>query len=114
MKIKKWLKQNNDKVHWDEIFKDWLDMQGKHNSLRDRQVEIIADKIAKLPFKKINVIDLCCGPGTLSKALLEKDDRINVIGIDADVFLLAVYRNVLKEFKNRAEWLEGDIRKGKI
>lgn len=113
MQIREWLTKNNDRVDWNGIFSDWLNMQRKYNILRNKQVDIITDGILRLPFEKLNVIDLCCGPGTVSKALLEKDKRINITGIDADVFLLSVCRNILEPFKDRVEFIEGDVRDDK-
>src|SRR4030042_3737670 len=110
MLIDNWLIKNEKKVDWEEIYNIWQDMQLFHNCWRDLQVHTIVKTVLSLPFKKINVVDLCCGPGTLSKALLEKSDKINIIAIDANKFLLTVYKNILKKYNKRFKIIEGDIR----
>ncbi len=110
MLIDNWLKNNSSTVNWNFIYNDWQDMQLYYNCWRDLQVHTIIQSVLSLPFDKINVIDLCCGPGTLSKSLLEKDSRINIIAIDANKFLLSVYKNILKNYSNRFAIIESDIR----
>lgn len=85
-------------------------MQKVHNCWFDLQIHTIITTIRSLPIKEKTVIDLCCGPGTLSHALLQADKQVNVIGIDANVFLLAIYRNVLSKYASNVRSENIDIR----
>jgi len=114
MKIKQWLRDNSDNVDWNEIYERWGKMQEVHNPFRSLQIKIIVDSVKALSFEKINVIDLCCGPGTLAKELLNSDERINVIGIDADPFLLKIFEKVISRNNGRSSFFESDIRRRNV
>jgi len=114
MKMRGWINDNIKIIDWDDIYSKWIKMQKYHNPWRDEQIKTVVKAIKALPFKQIKVIDLCCGPGTLSEALLKAEKKVKIIGIDADIFLLSIFKNHLNKYSKRFKLIEADVRKLKI
>ena len=47
------------------------------------------------------VVELCCGDGTLSEAILEKVERVRVLALDASVVMLEACRRRTERYKDR-------------
>ncbi len=57
----------------------------------------------------INIIDCTLGFGGMSKALLEKYDNINVIGIDRDIDAIKYNKDLETRFRNRIKIIHGSF-----
>jgi SAM-dependent methyltransferase len=55
-------------------------------------------------------VDLGCGPGSLSRRLLERFPQARVIAIDLDPVLLAIGKATLGDQGGRLRWAEADLR----
>jgi SAM-dependent methyltransferase len=58
----------------------------------------------------IVVIDLACGPGAISRRLLERFPGARCIGVDFDPALLALGQGALGDLGGRLRWVEADLR----
>ena len=113
-RVLRWLEHNQHRVDQFRFLSDWQQMQDRYNPWRKAQVDIIVRTIRSLPFSELTILDLCCGPGTLSHALLGQDDRVRVIGLDANPLFLSVYRDVMAGYGDRATVIRGDIRRATV
>jgi SAM-dependent methyltransferase len=87
--------------HLDELLKLWWAEQGEEKS---RDLELIA---AAIPFPRtgrLRVLDLCCGPGDVGRAIHRACPDAEVDGVDRDPFLTAIARGV-----NRRERIPGKV-----
>ena len=63
----------------------------KHRVLR---FETIAKTIAEICPDRPRILDLACGPGSLTEAVLAASPSARVVGVDKDPVLLAIARDV--------------------
>lgn len=54
-------------------------------------------------------VDLCCGPGSLSRRLLERFPQATVLAVDLDPVLLALGQAALGDHGGRLRWFEADL-----
>ncbi|MCV9934794.1 class I SAM-dependent methyltransferase [Boseaceae bacterium BT-24-1] len=59
---------------------------------------------------KIRVIDLCCGPGSLSERVLSRFPEAEVLAVDFDPVLMRLGQAALGDGGGRLTWLETDLR----
>jgi len=93
MKILQWLEDNKTTVDWVDLTTRWDKMQRVHNPHRNDQIETIYRLSRIQSLTNPTILDLCCGPGTLSKYFLSKSPNINIIAVDIDPFLVAMFKN---------------------
>lgn len=72
---------------------------------REKQIEIICDLALPINLSTSNpcIVDLCCGQGLLTEALLEKHPNVHVIALDASPTMLQEVETRLVRFKDRLE-----------
>ena len=90
-------KLNNDDL--DELLRLWWAEQGVP---KRRDLELIA---AALPFsrqQRLRVLDLCCGPGDVGRAIRSGFPNSRIDCVDRDVFLMAICTKI-----NRREGIPG-------
>ena len=69
-------------------------------------LDVLELQYSNTPF---TVIDLACGPGSLSVRILEKFEHASVVGIDYDPMLLALARQSSARFGNRLQLVDSDL-----
>ena len=71
---------------------------------------LVLEEVAKRDIRSL--VDLGCGPGTLRKILAEKDEGFRGWGVDADMAMLAVARELLAAggLSNRVHLIHADAR----
>ena len=62
----------------------------KHRALR---FETIAKTIAEICPARPRILDLACGPGSLTEAVLAANPDAHIVGVDKDPVLLAIARD---------------------
>ena len=67
MKSFHWLEDNKTNVDWVDLATRWDKMQMVHNPHRNGQIETIYHLSGVQSLTNPKILDLCCGPGTLSK-----------------------------------------------
>lgn len=83
----------------EKLIRAWDDQQAAYITHREQRFEIMLDVIAQLcaasdEFEAdgsgLTVLDLACGPGSLSQRLLDRFPAARVIGVDYDPVLLTL------------------------
>ncbi|KJQ54311.1 class I SAM-dependent methyltransferase [Microbacterium sp. SA39] len=82
-----------------DIVRRWDDQQAAYITQREQRFDIMLDVIARVCESSAEfdsdgaglvVVDLACGPGSLSQRILDRFPAVRVIGIDYDPVLLAL------------------------
>ncbi|MDF2898990.1 MULTISPECIES: class I SAM-dependent methyltransferase [Rhodococcus] len=93
-----------------ELVRQWDDQQAAYIADREKRFDAILDVLelqyAHTPF---TVVDLACGPGSLSARILEKFKHASVVGIDYDPMLLEVARQSSTRFGDRLQLVDADL-----
>lgn len=77
---------------------------------REDRFSTMLDIVEVATPRDVRVIDLACGPGSLSGRLLTRLPRARAVAVDFDPVLLELGRHALKEFHRRLTWVEADLR----
>lgn len=60
----------------------------------------------------LRVLDLCCGPGSISARLLQRFPEATSLAVDIDPWLVEMGRQTVeRDFPGRIEWREADLRR---
>lgn len=93
---------------------DWLDswdrQQEGYIPARTARAEAIFEVISRLRGDTPRVLDLACGPGSLTRMLLQHLPGAQVVGIDLDPVLLELARWAIGDGAGRVQWLDVDLR----
>lgn len=76
---------------------------------REKQIEIICDLINKPTSAQPKIVDLCCGQGLLTEALLNHIPQAKLVAMDVSTVMLQEVQNRLAQFHNRLELKEFDL-----
>ncbi|MGP3534798.1 class I SAM-dependent methyltransferase [Microbacterium sp. RD1] len=81
------------------LIQSWDDQQAAYITNREQRFDVMLDVIARVCDSSatfggdgtgLTVLDLACGPGSLSQRILDRFPAVDVIGIDYDPVLLAL------------------------
>lgn len=78
---------------------------------REFQIKCICDVIPR-PSKPCHIIDLGCGEGLLSRALLDRFPDCQVFGLDSSQTMIAYLENALANYGKRFEAIKIDLEAG--
>jgi SAM-dependent methyltransferase len=92
-------KLSNDNL--DELLQLWWAEQG---GAKKRDLELIASALPFSPQQELRVLDLCCGPGDVGRAIRSRFPKSRIDCLDRDVFLISICCAV-----NRREGISGQI-----
>ena len=94
-----------------QLVSSWESQQNSHIRFRETRFGIMLD-IAEQAFGgDFKSLDVACGPGSLSRRLLDRFPESRVNSVDFDPVLLAIGRNSMSAYGDRVSWIEGDLRK---
>jgi tRNA1(Val) A37 N6-methylase TrmN6 len=89
--------------HLDELLALW---QAEQSEAKSRDLDLIAAALPLAANQPLRILDLCCGPGDVGRAVQRRFLSAHVDGVDRDPFLTSICRGV-----NGREWREGrDVR----
>jgi len=86
------------------IVRGWDEQQGAYITHREQRFDIMLDAVARLLGESsdfgedgagLTVLDLACGPGSLSQRVLDRFPAVQVTGVDYDPVLLHIARGWL-------------------
>ena len=77
--------------HLDELLALWNAEQGE---AKTRDLELIAAVLPLAGDQPLRVLDLCCGPGDVGRAVQRRFPNAHVDGVDRDPFLTSICRGV--------------------
>jgi SAM-dependent methyltransferase len=87
----------------------WDAQQQAHIPDREERFTAMVDALAAFAGPQPRVLDLGCGPGSLSARVLDRIAGAQVVAIDADPVLLAIGRGALAD-RDRLEFVDADLR----
>jgi len=77
--------------HLDELLALWQAEQGE---AKERDLELIAAVLPLAGDQPLRILDLCCGPGDVGRAVRRRFPNAHVDGVDRDPFLTSICRGV--------------------
>ncbi|HEY0754304.1 MAG TPA: class I SAM-dependent methyltransferase [Ktedonobacteraceae bacterium] len=97
-------------IDWAGWLERWDRQQTGHIPLREARFAVMFDALEALLPAEFVVLDLACGPGSLSQRLLARFPQARSLGVDLDPVLLSLGRHALGNQDGRLTWVEADIR----
>lgn len=93
---------------------DWLDswdrQQEGYVPARDDRAAMMFEVIERLRGRTPRVLDLACGPGSLTRMLLARMPEADVVAVDLDPVLLALGQWALGDGDGHITWVDADLR----
>ncbi|MFG1993987.1 class I SAM-dependent methyltransferase [Actinoplanes sp. NPDC048988] len=86
----------------------WDEQQSAYVAHRENRFQVMLD-ILRLHGEQPRVLDLACGPGAISRRVLEAFPGARVTAVDYDPILLSVAAGALQEFGDRVRVLDVDL-----
>ena len=97
--------------NWKDLLKSWEGMQEYYLPDREIRFNAMMDVLRGTLPSRFTVLDLGCGPGSLSARVLKRFPRARVVAVDFDPVVLTIARNALRSYNDRICWLEADLSK---
>ncbi len=88
----------------------WDAQQQRHIPDREERFTAMVDAVAAFAGPEPRVLDLGCGPGSLSARILDGIPGASVVAIDADPVLLAIGRGALGDRARSLQFVDADLR----
>jgi SAM-dependent methyltransferase len=96
-------------VNWASWLQRWDVQQTGYLPEREERFGIMFDVLDILLGQELVVLDLACGPGSLSQRLLRRFPRARSVAVDLDPVLLTMGQAVLGDTEGRLRWVETDL-----
>lgn len=93
-----------------ELLTSWDVQQTGYMEHREARFAIMCDALGTLPPGEFTVLDIGCGPGSLSQRILARYQHARCIGVDTDPVLLTIGRHAQAAFGDRLRWVDADLR----
>ena len=95
---------------WARFADRWERFQESYVPHREDMLGIIVDCLVGAETRDgSRVIDLCCGPGSITRRLLPRMPSADVVAVDVDPWLLEMGRRIVGD-DARVTWIETDVR----
>ncbi|WP_449256009.1 class I SAM-dependent methyltransferase [Bosea sp. (in: a-proteobacteria)] len=91
------------------LLERWDRQQEGYIEQREERFNVMFDILQSAFGEGFTVVDAACGPGSLSRRLLERFPAAKVIAVDADVMLLEMARVALAADGDRVRVVEADL-----
>jgi SAM-dependent methyltransferase len=99
-------------VDWQAWLRRWDAQQSGYLPTRERRFTAMLDAVAALLPEEFVAVDLACGPGAISRRLLERFPRARCVAVDLDPVLLALGKGAIGTMNGRLRWVEADLMDG--
>jgi SAM-dependent methyltransferase len=96
-------------IDWAAWLRRWDAQQGDNIPDWGRRFEVMLDALEIVMPAEFVALDLACGPGSISRRLLERFPGARVLALDYDPVLLALGRGTLGDGGGRLRWIEADL-----
>ena len=87
----------------------WDQQQGAYIAEREARFNAQLDVLELSVGQDFQVLDLACGPGSLSLRILQRFPRARVTAVDLDPLLLAIARGALATYGDRIRIIQTDL-----
>lgn len=96
-------------MDWQGWLERWDAQQRTYVPEREERFAVIADVVAAVAGERPRVLDLGCGPGSLSLRLLDRLPGAAVVAVDADPVLLTLGQRAVAG-RTGLSWADADLR----
>jgi SAM-dependent methyltransferase len=98
-----------EQVDWKRWLQRWDAQQSGYVPEREERFRVMLDVLeASLPDEFV-ALDLACGPGAISRRLLERFPGARCVAIDFDPVMLALGQGAVGSFDGRLRWIDADL-----
>jgi SAM-dependent methyltransferase len=94
---------------WGALLRSWDRQQEKFNPAREPRFDALLDVLEVTQPTAMQVLDLGCGPGSLTARLLRRFPKAHSTAVDFDPVILRVGQGALRRLRPRITWVEADI-----
>lgn len=95
-----------------ELLATWDAQQTAYVEFREARTRCVVDLLTVLEQemgRPLRVLDICCGPGSLANAVLDRLPRATCVGVDRDPVLMRLFRETTAH-PERVEIVDVDLR----
>lgn len=96
-------------MDWTAWMDRWDRQQEGYMGNREERFGIIADVVAESCGRSPRVLDLCCGPGSLSRRVLDRIPDARVTAIDVDPVLQLLGKKAYGDADGRLTWVNHNL-----
>lgn len=99
-------------IDWQAWTERWDRQQESYLPGREERFRLMLDYVARQRGDgSLRIIDLCCGPGSISARVLRRFPEATVLAVDLDPWLVELGRRTVgTDEPRRVEWREADLR----
>jgi SAM-dependent methyltransferase len=98
-------------VDWSGWAERWESQQQLHIPRREERFQLMLELVAEVAGQEPEtLLDLACGPGSISRRALHRFPAASAVALDADPLLLEIGRRTLGDVQGRLHWLAADLR----
>ncbi|MDH2426064.1 class I SAM-dependent methyltransferase [Sphaerisporangium sp. TRM90804] len=92
-----------------DLFSRWEDQQAAYVAHRENRFQVMLDVLGLHRPDDPTVLDLACGPGSITDRVLSRFPRARAVAVDHDPVLAELARSVLESYEGRARVVEADL-----
>lgn len=96
-------------VDWADWLRRWDAQQSLYLPDREERFQVMLDVLEAATPGPLLALDLACGPGAISKRLVERVPNAEVLALDTDPVLLAIGQGALGDLGGRVTWIKDDL-----
>ncbi|WNG20876.1 class I SAM-dependent methyltransferase [Cystobacter fuscus] len=96
-------------LDWRSWLRRWDAQQTGYLPRREQRFEVMLDVLSELLPEEFVLVDLACGPGSISQRVLERFPKARCIAVDLDPVLLTLGRGALGDGGGRLRWVAADL-----
>jgi GNAT superfamily N-acetyltransferase/ubiquinone/menaquinone biosynthesis C-methylase UbiE len=97
------------KVDWHDWYWRWERQQSSYIAFREERFDVMLNALAALMPEKFTLVDLMCGPGSITRRVVERFPGARVVAIDLDPVLVAMGKAVIGDADGRVRWEEANL-----
>lgn len=101
--------EQQEQVNWQEWMQRWDDQQKGYLPLREARFATMLDVLDLTMPPTMRVLDLACGPGSISQRILARFPQARCVALDWDPVLLRLGQETLGDYNGRLHWVEADL-----
>lgn len=90
-------------------YERWEGQQGAYIMDREERFAAMLDAVETSLGREFTMIDLACGPGAITRRVIDRFPEARVIAVDLDPLLVAIARAVHGDAGGRVQWVEASL-----
>ncbi|NIF31353.1 class I SAM-dependent methyltransferase [Enterobacter sp. Cy-643] len=96
-------------ITWNTLVTLWDRQQSAYIASREARFDALLDILALQFDDAFSLLELGCGPGSLTRRILQRFPAVHVTAVDVDPVMLAIARETLLPFGDRVRILSADL-----